>query len=162
MSFYMNMGARILNEGDQAEAYKDKKREERRTQFQQSKRERDMVPYSDNGRDKNWVANTGKDISNYNPDEKRFVSKAEKNGIDKESAKKHEEKMMQNSRKGSEIAHREAKRRDEAAKKNGKSYDEEFDDNFKSAVDAANRHIRRHPNAYKECGIFSECYFVNE
>ena len=160
MSFYMNFGA--INEGQQADAYKAKKRRERYEQRQETKRERDMIPYSDDGRSKNWVANTGKGINNYDVEQKRFISKAEKSGLSEEDAKKHERKMMQNSRKGSEIAHREADRRNAAAKKDGRTYDDDFDANFKNAVDAANRHIRRHPEAYKEEGIFAETCFINE
>ena len=160
MSFYMNFGA--VNEGEQAEAYKKQKRRERYEQRQETKRERDMVPYSDDGHSKNWVANTGKGINNYDTEQKRFVSKAEKNGLSKEDAEKHEKKMMQNSRKGSEIAHKEAERRNNAAKKDGRYYDDDFDDKFKTAVDAANRHVRRHPEAYKEFGIFAEACFIDE
>ena len=35
-------------------------------------------------------------------------------------------------------------------------------DKYRNAYDAANRHMRRHPKQYQECGIFSEVTFLNE
>ena len=154
MSFYMNMG--ILNEGEQAKAYKEKKREERIENRRNSK-SRDMIPYSDDGYLKNYYADT---YGNYSDKEKRFINKAERDGqgLSKEDAEKHNKKMIDNSRKGSEIAHREAKRRNDIAKSKGEVYDHDYDKNFRHAVDAANRHVRRHPSSWHEnCGIFEDC-----
>ena len=37
-----------------------------------------------------------------------------------------------------------------------------YDTDGLNAIDATNRHIRRHPKQYQECGIFSEVTFLNE
>lgn len=155
--FYMNYGT--FNEGEQADAYKAKKREERHTaRFQYKDREHGMQPYTDDGFKKNWVAG---DRENWDPETKRNAYKAEKGGLSEKDAKKHSDKMKEISRKGSEIAHKHS---ENIAKKYGQFSDEAdaFDHNFKSAVDAANRHVRRHPEAYKEEGIFAEACFIDE
>ena len=33
---------------------------------------------------------------------------------------------------------------------------------YLDAVDSTRRHMRRHPEAYKECGIFAETVFINK
>lgn len=33
-------------------------------------------------------------------------------------------------------------------------------DDYRAAGDSADRHMRRHPDAYKEQGIFAECNFM--
>ena len=159
MSFYMNFGA--INEGEQADAYKKKKRMERReARFDDNERKSRMAPFTNGDHHKIY---TGNSYSHYDADKGRAITKAEKNGLSKEEAMKHEEKMRKNAIEGNKIAQKEYSRRSEIARANGKGYyDDEFDDQYAVAHGAINKHLRRHPEVKHECGIFSETCFIDE
>ena len=135
--------AQLLTEGAQADAYKAKKREERLSKYEDEKHRRMNVEYSKDGRSKVYHAQTGS-LMDYDSKEGRIVSKAEKNGLSKNEALKHEEKMRDIAHKASEITRRESNRRDQIAKASGKVYDKDFDSEYQSVMDATNRHMRRH------------------
>ena len=147
----------IYVEGQQAEEYKKRKRDERMRAKFDDRPKRNMYAYSDDGYHKNYVA---ADQKNYDPDIKRNPYKSEKEGgLSEKDAAKHSREMRAVSQKGSDIAHKHSKY---IADKFGKHSDkaDEFDNNFTVAVDAANKHVRRHPEQYKEQGIFAECVLI--
>lgn len=146
----LNEATDLLNEGAQADAYKSRKREERLSKYEDDKHRRMNVEYSKDGQSKVYHAQTGS-LMDYDSKEGRIISKAEKNGLSKNKALKHEKKMRDIAHKASEITRKEADRRNVIAKSSGKgNYDRDFDDNYQMVMDATNKHIRRHRTKH-EC-----------
>ena len=161
--FYMNMG--VLNEGEQAEAYKRRKEEEKdkaiENKYGHERQKKMAVIGTADGRSKAYYANPSRGIKDYDADKHRIVSKAEKNGLDYEKASQHEKKMQDNALKASEITRREAERRNEIAKASGKLYDYKFDQMYPTVMDATAKHLRKHPEKLKEdCGIFESVEII--
>ena len=142
--------ATSLLEGAQAEAYKKRKMDEEYDAWENSKERKMHQNYSDTGNSKVYNAATDRGISSYDSTKGRSITKAEENGLDEKSALKHKKKMEDIAQKASEITRRESLRRDSIARKSGKVYDKKFDNNYKIAMDATNRHIRRHGKAQNE------------
>ncbi len=143
--FYINM--RAFNEGEQAEAYKKRKEEEKYNNYEKNQQRHMDVNYTNDGKSKAYNANTrGLD---YDKDKKRDLTKAEKNGLDEKKALEHEKKMQDIAQKASEKTRREMQNRNNS---------KDFDRNYQIAIDATNRHLRRHPN--NECGIFESVKFI--
>ena len=148
--FYMNM--RAFNEGEQAEAYKKRKVEERIKDYENNRPRSMHQMYSSDGKSKIYYAASDRGISDYDSDKGRVITKAEKNGLDEKRALKHVEKMKDNARKASEITRKEMKNRNN---------DERFDKYYQVAMDATAKHLRRHPESYKEdCGIFESVEII--
>ena len=133
-----------LLEGAQVEAYKQKKKEELYNSLDKQDSRRMHEMYSKDGKSKVYNAATTRGFASYDANEGRSITKAEENGLDKKSALKHKNRMEDIAQQASEITRREAKRRDLIAKQSGHVYDKNFDDNYKIAMDATNKHLRRH------------------
>ena len=122
MSYYMNMSS--FNEGEQAEAHKKKKAEEKEdiaVNHVSRIRKLDNNTYGD----KQTAHNPNRDKSKIKDDSKRFIK-----------ANKMVDKNVDS---------------------------EDYEWGYRAyAQDATNRHMRRHPKQYQECGIFSEVTFLNE
>lgn len=151
MSFYMNFGA--INEGEQADAYKKRKADEK---VAKDTKEKESF-------ERRWPAIDGNEDRTRDPGYKArhyFVDddpKRPTKSIHPDDEKKHID---------------DCKRADKAYEKFWKEKDRRFDQqdpNFSNiskekgfnAIDAINRHMRRHPEAYKEYGIFAETCFIN-
>ena len=143
--FYMNM--RAFNEGEQADAYKKRKREEELNDWKSNRQRHTDVDYSKDGKSK--VYNAATRSSDYDKDKGRNLTKAEKNGLDEKKALEHEKKMRDIAQKSSEITRKESENRNNSR---------DFDDEYRTAMDATNRHLRRHPK--NECGIFESVKII--
>ena len=139
-----------LLEGAQAEAYKARKADEEFEKWENGKGRRMHQNYSNSGNSKVYNAATDRGFASYDSNKKRSITKAEENGLDEKSALAHQRKMQNIAQRAANITEREANRRDANAKKSGKVYDKKFDDNYQIAMDAANRHVRRHGKRLNE------------
>ena len=142
--FYMNYGA--LNEGEQADAYKKKKADEKAAQDAEDKERNNR---------------------RYDPEyEYRIGSKAHINPSDLE----HPVKMSDVEKFHKDVEEdmrRNSQAHDIVAKDNKQRYGHHSDasrytPNYMQRKDAVNKHMRRHPEAYKEEGIFAEASFMDE
>lgn len=145
MSFYMNMGTRVLNEGEQAEAYKKRKADEKAAQDQKEE-ERNSRRYDPN--------------NEYKIGSKSYISDEELLHPTKEIKEKYKKDFyndMDRNTKAHTIVSKDNKQR------YGHHHNAiRFTPNYMQRKDAVNKHIRHHPDAYKECGIFAEAYFIGE
>ena len=202
MSFYMNFGA--VNEGEQAEAYKKKKADEKaereKKDLEQRESRYNMDP-STRDRMIRTTSSPGSQAQHYEtfkePSPETLIPKDAKRNLyfyqvkDEDKEKNKADKSRAD--KTNDIVDREHQRRADdyfnapygnsgkrpsIFKPNArKEYDKEdarirkehemkkkaymnMDDTV--ARDAVNRHIRRHPEAYKEFGIFAEACFIDE
>ena len=203
MSFYMNF--HVINEGEQAEAYKKRKADEKAEQKQKDLEQKESrYNYDPSTRDDviRFGSSPGAQAQHYKtfekPSPETVISKDDKRGgfyfyqvKDEDENKDKADKAR--SRKADEITDKEYKRRADEyfnapthntekrpsafRPKARKEYDKEdarirkeFENkrdaymNMDNAVarDSVNRHMRRHPEAYKEFGIFAEACFIDE
>ena len=164
MSYYMNMSS--FNEGEQAEAYKKKKADEKHEYINipderfdkryDNKRVRDMDSSE-------MLPNTKFDRHTYHTtdDDKRLKDNKNMSAQQKQN---HSDKMYKNRTKAFDMVAKDANRREFENYWNSYSGNKDSNKHGYSspAVDAAARHMRRHPKQYQECGIFSEVTFLDE
>ena len=154
--FYMNMC--ILNEGEQAEAYKKRKSEEdiesERGKNYDRKNQLGINIYD--GRHYTYTPKPEKYV-----DGKGWVYRAEENGVDHEKARQYAKKREYNAIKATNIAARELERREKD--NDPKTFDgyRYMYHNYDIAMDAVAKHLRKHPEKLKEdCGIFESIEII--
>ena len=168
MSIFGNIA--FVNEGEQADAYKARKAKEAEDK-KKAEEERDkrrygdpLNPPGDKYRNSEDGAKKHEDLSReiragcINDREERFRHYDDDRDRDAYFRAMDKARGKYAASEQEKDAYEKAKAAYDVTSKNAYNYFKNKD----YAKDATNRHIRRHPEQYKECGIFESVQFLNE
>ena len=168
MSFYMNFG--VINEGEQAEAYKKRKADEAAAK-EKSIEDRLSNRYKVQNIDDRTYSirddkQTGLKMTKDNPNNSILHPKKKIEGMkkDKEFMQAVKDKTTQtsyNRELGREVRTSKPEWDHGVKNRNASSKNDSRLQNL-DATDAIKRHFRRHPEKLKEFGIFAETCFIDD